>query len=107
MSAKDKTTTGSVPQVVQTSELTPHQKKINQIRTRLVDTVYDGLDVLHKTIQGEKISRSRIFAAQAVLRFAPNLEQETSGNVHLHFNVPRPKHKTVQAKVVTSPEEEE
>lgn len=104
MSDKDKT---MLPQIAPTHDLTPHQKKINQIRSRLVDTVYDGLDVLHKTIQGEKISRTRIFAAQAVLRFAPNLEQETSGNVHLHFNVPRPKHKTIEAKVVTAGGEKE
>jgi len=88
------------PAVVETEErdLLPIDKKIERLKSRIWDLVNDAVDVVGCAINnknfrqtGKKITRTQLLAAAPIVnRFAPDLENASTGAVHLHLNVPRP-----------------
>ena len=97
--------TETLPEVRETTEITPHHENILKLQEQTFKVVADSLTVLHKAIigayyNGKKVTRNQVLAAGPIVaKFLPKLESVGSGGVHLHLNIPRHQEpKVIQAK---------
>ena len=94
----------NIPEIVEARELSVVEKKIAKIKDRMVDLLEDSLDVLHTAIKGDKwkdtgkvVTRTQLYAATPIVaKFAPEIEKSSTGAIHFHMNVPRPKPQPIE-----------
>lgn len=87
-----------IPEVVAVKKenLTPVEKRLETLKGKIMAMVEDATEVVHSAIKGEpykgvKVSRTQLFAASPVVsKFGPEIDKISSGQVHLHLNIPRP-----------------
>ena len=81
----------------QNDKLSLTEKKINNLRAKILELVQDSAEVIHCAVRGEtwngkKITRTQLYAASPIVaKFSPTIDNVASGQVHLHLNIPRPK----------------
>ena len=96
-----------IPQVIEgTEEMNEIQRAQYDLKMRMARLISDSITVLHAAVKGEempngeKVTRTQIYAASPLVsKFAPSLEYQPQGGVHLHFqNIPRPSPKELEKK---------
>lgn len=103
-------TNSNLPEVAvaEEAELSPFEKKITQLKDRMLNLVSDSIEVIECAVNsntwkntGKRVTRTQIFAASPIVsKFAPELEKLGSGAVHLHLNIPRPTLPETKPKII-------